>query len=137
MVVAGVELDVGAGVVEVVGSADGVDIMTAVVVVVVLELVMVQVSSVTSRDIETTRDMTTIKNNLTQKQEENAHESETEADLVVGAQDVDEELVAAAEVDDVKTAVVDAVLELVIIQVASVTSRNIRKNQSKTRTEPE
>ena len=137
MVVAGVELDVGAGVVEVVGSADGVDIMTAVVVVVVLELVMVQVSSVTSRDIETTRDMTTTKNNLTQKQEENAHESETEADLVVGAQDVDEELVAAAEVDDVKTAVVDAVLELVIIQVASVTSRNIRKNQSKTRTEPE
>ena len=137
MVVAGVELDVGAGVVEVVGSADGVDIMTAVVVVVVLELVMVQVSSVTSRDIETTRDMTTIKNNLTQKQEENAHESETEADLVVGAQDVDEELVAAAVVDDVTTAVVDAVLELVIIQVASVTSRNIRKNQSKTRTEPE
>ena len=133
MVVAGVELDVGAGVVEVVGSADGVDIMTAVVVVVVLELVMVQVSSVTSRDIE----MTTIKNNLTQKQEENAHESETEADLVVTAQDVDEELVAAAVVDDVTTAVVDAVLELVIIQVASVTSRNIRKNQSKTRTEPE
>ena len=56
---------------------------------------------------------------------------------MVGAQDVDEELVAAAVVDDVKTAVVDAVLELVIIQVASVTSRNIRKNQSKTRTEPE
>ena len=115
---------------ELVAAAVVDDVKTAVVV---LELVMVQVSSVTSRDIE----MTTIKNNLTQKQEENAHESETEADLVVTAQDVDEELVAAAVVDDVTTAVVDAVLELVIIQVASVTSRNIRKNQSKTRTEPE
>ena len=49
------------------------------------------------------------------KKKKNAHESETEADLVVGAQDVDEELVAAAVVDDVKTAAV-VVLELVMVR---------------------
>ena len=45
---------------------------------------------------------------------------------MVGAPDVDEELVAAAVVDDVKTAVVVVVvLELLMIQVAS--AREIKK----------
>ena len=72
---AGVELDVGAGdvvdvvgsgVVEVVGAAEEVDVMTAVVVV--LELLMVQVSSVPARKINTMRGTKTMKNNLTQNQ---------------------------------------------------------------------
>jgi hypothetical protein len=47
---------------------------------------------------------------------------------VVGAPDVDEELVAAAVVDDVKTAVVVVVvLELLMIQVAS--AREMKKMQ--------
>ena len=71
----GVELDVGAGdvvdvvgsgVVEVVGAAEEVDVMTAVVVV--LELLMVQVSSVPARKINTMRGTKTMKNNLTQNQ---------------------------------------------------------------------
>ena len=45
---------------------------------------------------------------------------------MVTAQDVDEELVAAAVVDDVTTAVVDAVLELMMVQVASVPAREIK-----------
>ena len=70
-----VELDVGAGdvvdvvgsgVVEVVGAAEEVDVMTAVVVV--LELLMVQVSSVPARKINTMRGTKTMKNNLTQNQ---------------------------------------------------------------------
>ena len=60
------------------------------------------------------------------KKKKNAHESETEADLVVGAQDVDEELVAAAVVDDVKTAAVVVVLELLMVQVASVSARKMK-----------
>ena len=72
---AGVELDVGAGdvvdvvgsgVVEVVGAAEEVDVMTAVVGV--LELLMVQVSSVPARKINTMRGTKTMKNNLTQNQ---------------------------------------------------------------------
>ena len=47
---------------------------------------------------------------------------------MVGAPDVDEELVAAAVVDDVKTAVVVVVvLELLMIQVAS--AREMKKMQ--------
>ena len=47
---------------------------------------------------------------------------------MVGAPDVDEELVAAAVVDDVKTAVVVVVvLELLMVQVAS--ARKIKKMQ--------
>jgi len=72
---AGVELDVGAGdvvdvvgsgVVEVVGAAEEVDVMTAVVGV--LELLMVQVSSVPARKINTMRGTKMMKNNLTQNQ---------------------------------------------------------------------
>ena len=46
---------------------------------------------------------------------------------MVGAPDVDEELVAAAVVDDVKTAVVVVVLELLMVQVAS--AREMKKMQ--------
>ena len=45
---------------------------------------------------------------------------------MVGAQDVDEELVAAAVVDDVKTAAVVVVLELLMVQVASVPARKMK-----------
>ena len=52
---------------------------------------------------------------------------------MVGAPDVDEELVAAAVVDDVKTAVVVVVvLELLMIQVAS--AREIKKKMQDTET---
>ena len=60
---------------------------------------------------------------LPQNTNHDAHKSETKGDLVVGAQDADEELVAMTVVD------VCIVLKLKIVQVASVTERNIERKQ--------